>query len=194
MAGPRVDALFERYLEARERGETPDVAGYLDEAGDGREALGRLIDAYLRSAPVRPPTEEQLLTMRARVHGSTALTEARTARGLRIDDVVDELERKLSIPKQLRARLRTAYQRLEGAQLEVGGVDARIWQVLTVFFGGLDVRRLAATIPKPAADASVVYARMELHEKLVLPSLSAPVVEEPPAEPDLVDRLFYGAS
>ena len=194
MAGPGVDALFERYLEARERGEAPDVAGYLDEAGDGREALGSLIDAYLRSAPIRAPTEEQLLTMRARVYGSTPLTEARTARGLRIDDVVDELERKLSIPKQLRARLRTAYQRLEGAQLEVGGVDARIWQVLTVFFGGLDVRRLAATIPKPAADADVVYARMELHEKLVLPSLAARAAEDAPDEPDVVDRLFYGAS
>ena len=194
MAGPGVDALFERYLEARERGEAPDVARYLDEAGEGREALGSLIDAYLRSAPVRPPTEEQLLTMRARVHRSTPLTEARTARGLRVDEVVDELEEKLFVPKQLRARLRTAYQRLEGAQLEVGNVDARIWEVLTTFFGGLDVRRLAVTVPRPAADSGVVYARMELHEKLVLPSLSAPVVEEPPAEPDLVDRLFYGAS
>ena len=194
MAGPGVDALFERFLEARERGEEPDVTSYLDEAGDGREALGSLIDAYLRTAPVRPPTEELRLTLLARVHGSTPLTEARTARGLRVDDVVDELERKLSVPKQLRARLRTAYQRLEGAQLEVGGVDARIWDVLTTFFAGLDVRRLAATIPKPAADAGVVYARMELHERLVLPSLSAPAAEEPPAEPDLVDRLFYGAS
>jgi hypothetical protein len=35
---------------------------------------------------------------------------------------------------------------------------------------------------------------MELHEKLSLPSLSAPAAEDPPAEPDLVDRLFYGAS
>lgn len=194
MAGPGVDALFERFLEARERGEEPDVTSYLDEAGDGREALGSLIDAYLRTAPVRPPTEELRLTLLARVHGSTPLTEARTARGLRVDDVVDELERKLSVPNRLRARLRTAYQRLEGAQLEVGGVDARIWDVLTTFFAGLDVRRLAATIPKPAADAGVVYARMELHERLVLPSLSAPAAEEPPAEPDLVDRLFYGAS
>ena len=73
-------------------------------------------------------------------------------------------------------------------------MDARIWQVLTVFFGGLDVRRLAATIPKPAADADVVYARMELHEKLVLPSLAARAAEDAPDEPDVVDRLFYGAS
>lgn len=194
MTGPDVDALFERFLEARERGEEPDVTAYLRVAGDGREALGHLVDAYLRTAPVRPPTEELRLTMRARVHGSTPLTEARTARGLRVDDVVDELERNLSVPKQLRARLRTAYQRLEGAQLEVGGVDARIWDVLTTFFGGLDVRRLAATIPKPAADAAVVYARMELHEKLSPATLATPLAEEPPAEPDLVDRLFYGAS
>lgn len=194
MAGLGVEALFERFLEARERGEAPDVAEYLDQAGDGRQALGSLIDAYLRAAPVRPPTEEQLLTMRARVHGSTPLTEARTARGLRVDDVVDELERKLSVPKQLRAKLRAAYQRLEGAQLDVGTVDQRIWDTLTKVFGGLDVRRLAATIPKPAADAGVVYARMELHEKLVLPSLAARAAEEPPDEPDVVDRLFYGAS
>ena len=194
MAGPEVEALFERFLEARERGEAPDVSKYLDESGDGRQALGGLIDAYLRAAPVQPPTEEQLLTMRARVHGSTPLTEARTARGLRVDDVVDELERGLSVPKQLRARLRTAYQRLEGAQLEVGSVDARIWDVLTTFFGGLDVRRLAASIPKPAADADVVYARMELHEKLSPATLAAPLAKEPPAGPDLVDRLFYGAS
>lgn len=192
-ARSEVEALFQRFLEARERGEAPDVSAHLDEAGEEREALGRLIDAYLRAAPVRPPTEELRLSMLARVHGSTPLTEARNARGLRVDDVVDELERRLSVPGRLRARLRTAYQRLEGAQLDVSGVDARIWDVLASVFGGLDVKRLAAPIVGPAADTGVVYARKTSSKRPG--TLSAgPPRERGESEPDLVDLLFYGAS
>lgn len=182
------ETLFDQFLATRERGDEPDVAALLDEAGAEREALGRMIDRYLRIAPVRSPSEIEMLTVRAKMNGTTVLTEARVARKLTVDDVVGTLETELSVPAGLRAKLRKAYQELEQGRLDLAQVSQRALAAVQRALGVDPASGPGA--PTVATDTVFLRAAARAEPRVEPPAATHPA---PASEgPDEVDRLFYG--
>ncbi len=177
-----LEALFDEFATEHARGERPDVRAFLARAGEQREELGRLLDAYLQAAPVQPPGEEVLAELRDRL-AEPALLRLRTRLGVRRSAVVRALRTALGLPSAADERLAKRYHELETDQLEPGRVQASVWAALRDVFGE-DVRGLVRVAPGPAA-APAYFRRADA---------VSPAPERPPAEPDAltleVDRLF----
>jgi hypothetical protein len=197
-SGPVVERLFEGFVEARERGEQPNVADLLAAAGPAAGELGRLIDAYLRMAPVQPPDEDTLVLMQARLAGNPPLLTLRLRRKLTRDAVVGALVTALRLDPAKTAKVGGYYHELETGLLPTAGVDVSVWDALREVLGA-NVRALAArAVPVPPL-ASPAFLRERNFVDDDRPT-SAPVPQRESAtpaatpEPDEVDRLFTGAS
>ncbi len=180
---PDVALLFDDWAARSARGERPDPREYLDRAGERRAELSRLMDAYLRDAPRREPTDADLALVRAASRHEPPLLELRRRRGLKRSDVVDALQGRLELDPAKRHRLARAYHELESGLLDVRGVSRRVFDVLRELFDA-DVRDLAAWRAQPAP-ADVAFYRADLAP----PASIAPASLEP-AEPDEIDLLF----
>jgi len=178
-----VEQLFDDFIDARQRGEHPDVGVFLERAGADREALGRLIDVYLVNAPVVPPDEEAIVLIEARLAERSALVELRERRGLGLAAVIEQLREALGLAISVRPRLAEAYEDLERDWLDPRRVQPPVWAALKSIFG-LDVRRLVPAHPP------------EPFEAVLMRRASAPEVLHDdvgePAERDQVDELFRG--
>jgi hypothetical protein len=183
-ANGRSDLLFDSFVDAYARGESPDVTDFLEQAGQAREQLGRMLDGYLAVAPVTESTPEELALVRAGLAGTTPLTAARAGLGLPIDTVVERLRRALGLRESLRERLRRAYQELEREALPPARVHDSVWNALRDILR-VDARRLAngrwsAPERQPGHEREGAGAE---------PRVSAPATRDP----DEVDLLFRGA-
>lgn len=184
---PLVAQLFDEFIEAQLSGRRPDVRDYLLRAGSASAQLGLLIDRYLELAPVEEPDQETIVALNARLEHMTPLTAARTRLPLKVDELVERLRVALGLEDSLRPRLRTAYQELEGGQLDSSRVHERVWEALRSILG-LDPRRLITR-------ETPVYAALAYHRApgiQVAPMAAAASAEEA-APPDEVDVLFRGA-
>jgi hypothetical protein len=178
------DLLFDSFVDAYARGESPDVTEFLEQAGPAREQLGRLLDGYLAVAPVTESTPEELALVRAGLAGTTPLTAARAGLGLPVDTVVERLRRALGLRESLRERLKRAYQELEREALSPARVHDSVWNALRDILR-VDARRLANgrwSPPKPRPGHEREGAGSEQR-------FSAPALRDP----DEVDLLFRGA-
>lgn len=155
-----IEQLFDDFIDARQRGEHPDVAAFLERAGTDREALGRLIDVYLVNAPVVPPDEGSIVLIEARLAEHSALVELRERRGLSLAAVVDQLRDALGLAGSLRPRLAEAYEDLERDWLDPRRVQAPVWAALKSIFG-LDVRRLVPAHPPEPFEAVLMRRSAE---------------------------------
>lgn len=177
-----VEQLFDEFIDARRRGEHPDVTAFLDRAGVDRDVLGRLIDVYLVNAPVVAPDEESIILIESRLAQHSALVELRERRGFSLSTVVDQLRDALGLAMSLRPRLTEAYEDLERDWLDPRGVQPPVWAALKGIFG-IDVRRLVPVHPPEPFEA--VLMRREA------PMRDMPAVGEPAAH-DEIDELFRG--
>lgn len=179
-----VAQLFDEFVEAHASRQRIDVRDYLLRAGPAAGELGLLIDRFLEVAPIEEPDAETIVVVNARLEHVTPLTAARTRLRLRVDDVVDRLREALGLEEATRARLRRAYQELEGEQLDPAGVHDRVWEALRSILG-LDPRRLLAT-EKPTF-AALVYSRAADFKAVEEAGASARQEE---SDLDEVDLLF----
>jgi hypothetical protein len=187
------ERLFDEYLEARSRGERPDVAALLGRAGPAREELGLLIDATLRTTPAAAPTEEQVVLLEARLEGQPPILMLRTRRRLTSAAVVEALVGDLGLDPAKTAKVGGYYHELETGLLPTAGVDASVWDALREVFGA-NVRALASR----AAPAPLLASSLFLRESNVDYDQPAPASAMPyergrgdvAPEPDEVDRLF----
>lgn len=178
------DRLFDEFAIRWVRGERPDVADYLEQAaGDAERAdLASLVDAFLATAPVPEPTEEEVAIMRARLEGDPGLVALRVERGLKRGAVVDRLVELLGLPGGARDKVGRRYHELESGLLDSRRVSPRVWEALASVFGRA-VHPLAALRPPEAA--SVAYYRTtDALMEMALPSADAA------SERDEVDDLF----
>jgi hypothetical protein len=194
MSPTRAELLFDEFAVRHARGEAPDVRSYLAQAGDEREALGRMLDRFLESAPSRRATEEEVVLLQARAEQEPPLVVLRQRRRLGRQAVVDGLVRMLALDPARLDKVGRYYHELEVGLLDPNGVSRRVWASLRELLGA-DVESLAGARRRPeppAAAAAVAYLRMS-DEVVVHPSVAHTELVAR-AEPDEIDRLFTGGN
>ena len=115
--------LFDDWAARLARGETPDPLAYLEQAGEGRDELARLMDAFLQSAPRREPDAETVELARAWVAGASPLAELRARKGIRRDDLVDGIVAEFGLAAAKRALVKRYYHRLEAGAIDAAGLS-----------------------------------------------------------------------
>lgn len=184
----RVENLFDEYALRHTRGEQPDVRDYLDRAGNDRDALGRMIDRYLESAPARQPSDEEIVLMQARLQHEPPILVLRQRRKLGRRAVVSALIGALGLDAGKREKVAGYYHELEVGLLDPTGVSKAVWQALNDLYAA-NVEALARIREGYAGPSQAVYLRAEEtvpHELAVAPAPTEPL--------DEVDRLFTGGN
>ena len=186
--------LFERYLDQRASGRSPDAAALVHEAGDQADVLAGMIAAYSATHPAnvtedqleqiaaRPelepprPWPELLPALRERTHTTRAVLVSRLCEALgvrgserQVGDYVHELEAGLLSPTRVRP-----------------AVVSALAAVLGVPRALLESSRGLAAEPPPSA--APTFARSAAYADDALMSVGA---LEPDADPR-VDDLFTG--
>jgi hypothetical protein len=177
--------LFDEYAAAYARGERPSAEDYLNRAGTEREQLARLLDEFLRRAPIQPPSEDDTRLLGLMLAEEPPLLTLRVERRIRVDDVVSTLVERLGLDRGKRAKVKRYYQQLEGGLIDPSGLSKRLRTALTELFGG-DTETALTWTARPAQAAT---AFMRLAEPLAAQP-AAPAAE--PGEEDEIDRLFTG--
>jgi hypothetical protein len=192
-----VERLFDELAAAYVRGERPDLPAYLAHAGDDADELARLVDAFLRTVPPPEPSEDDVAVMRARLEGEPGLLALRKRHGRRVDEVVDDLAVRLDVDD--RPRLRRYYQRLEGGVLDPHRIDERVWSALQELFGTSVRNLIRPLVTRQGGSAMAYYRRTVSHDGSAMLQAAAPAepaivadADPPPAERDVLDRLFLG--
>jgi hypothetical protein len=188
--------LFDEFAARFARGESPDVRAYLERAGDDRDELAELIDAFLARAQPLEPDEEAVAVMRAFVGDRPPLLELRTRRGIRVDEIVRTLVKRLGIDPRKDAKVKDYYQRLEGGLLEPRGVDRSVWEALAAPLGDA-VRELGAWRPRMVSKPQrAAFAREALLGRALGATVSEDAVFEDAVFEDAVfeDAVFAGVS
>ncbi len=171
--------LFQEYAACLARGQRPDLRGYLERAGEGREELARLVDTWLRLAPPPEPDEETVALAEAWIRGEPPLATLRARRGLKRGEVVDALVRRFRIDPSKRAKVERYYHEIE-AGLRVPA-DERL------------VRCIADVLRFPAADLLALRPRpLEARPAFFRAQGPPPPLPRPEdeGEQDEVDLLF----
>jgi hypothetical protein len=196
MAGvvTQVDALFDEFVTRWAHNEVIYVDALLERAGPQRDALARLIDAFLARAPRRAPSEESraaVAALAARLEPEPPLLTARVAARARVRDVAAAIVKACALPAEAEQLVRSYYQRLEGGLLDPKGVSDRVWSVLEGIVG-----------PAARADALQGFGnkRGALKETVAFHRLAGAEPATPAAAPvrdeladdvrDRVDELF----
>ena len=170
-----VMTLFEEYAASFARGEEPDLRAYLDRAGNERDELATLVDAWLTISPAPEPDEESVALMQAWIAGEPPLVALRTRRGLRRADIVDALIERFALDRAKRTKVERYYHEVETGQLRP---SPPIRDALCDFLG----RATLAWRARPLA-AEPAYYRAD--EAVAAPHTLA--IEEPWDE---IDELF----
>jgi hypothetical protein len=182
-----VDELFAEYAAAYSSGGRPRAADYLARAGEDADELAAMIDRLLRTAPRRPSTEGDAARLAALLQEPPIL-ELRVRRGLRRDEVVDQLLVALRLSPKLRPRVQDAYHELETAQLDPARVDASVWGALQEILRE-NVRELA--VWRPVARTVPAFYRTSAEMGV---ETQGDIRQHGRSEPDEIDRLFRGGS
>lgn len=127
--------LFDEFAVRHARGEYPDPIEYLDRAGKHADELAEMLDLFLQWAPAPTPGPAAVTMMEAWLAGQPPLLTLRLEKGLRVDDLVDELAEKLRVELAMRSKLRRYLQRLESGLLDVGQVNRRVFDTLAPLLG-----------------------------------------------------------
>jgi hypothetical protein len=178
--------LFEEYVGAFAAGERPDLRAYLEQAGEGREELAALVDAFLVWAEPADPDEDAVAVAQAWLEGEAPLVALRVRRGIRRDDVVDAIVSRFKLAKQ-RTKVERRYHELETGQIDPRKADPSLLEELAALLR-TQVPDLLAWRPVPLAAEGPFYraagqAQAKLDVAVAPPSAAAP---------DEVDRLFLG--
>lgn len=124
------------------------------------------------------------------------LVSLRRVRGLRSQDVTDELARRFEVGERARRRLEWLYHRLEAGQLAGGQLSRRLLAALTEIFGVDSEDFLAASEPVPTGATGRPTPVMARRAGRPAATPAAERAAAAPAEPDpeleLVERLFAG--
>jgi len=176
--------LFDEYATRFARGERPDLRAYLERAGEGREELARLVDAWLRLAPPPPADEETVALAEAWARGEAPLVFLRARRGLRRGQVVEALMARFRLDPAKRGKVERYYHEVE-AGLRVPA-DQRLLTALAELLGAR-VGDLLSWRPLPL-EAEPAYLRSA--EAAPVPLPAPPQVAE---EGDEIDELFRPA-
>jgi hypothetical protein len=176
--------LFDEYAAAYARGESPSAEDFLNRAGAAREQLASLLDEFLRRAPVRPPSEDDTRSLGLMLAEEPPLLALRVEHGLRVDDVVGALIKRLGLDPAKRAKVKRYYQRLEGGLLDPLAVSKRLHSVLADLLGSSAEVALRWTAPPAPAAA---FLRQTEHIDTI-PTVAAPST----GVEDEIDRLFTG--
>ena len=183
----RVDTLFDEYAARWARGEHPDAAEYLEQAGDDRDDLALLIDGYLSVAPAQEPDEETVRFFQLFEADEPPLFAARVARGLRREDVVQWILTSFSLPADKAEKVSAYWHELEIGLLSPSDVAPDLWRRVVELIGrkaeAASSFRLMTSAPR------VIFERRQDTDfsHSVYPTPAEPVSG---AEPDEVDRLF----
>jgi hypothetical protein len=183
--------LFDEYAASFARGERPDARAYLARAGEKGDELAALIERYLKRVPPPAPDADTVALAESWLAGQPPLLELRTRRGLRRDDVVDALVKRLDLDRAKRAKVKRYYDELEGGLLEPKRVDRRVWDVLASTLRARMDDLLAWRTDPPEAAFDALY-RVTQADAVVAPSLAASTPPPRREEPDKIDRLFLG--
>lgn len=183
MAEP-VEELFAEYAAAYARRVRPHVHEFLARAGERRDELANLIDAFLARAPAPAPDEQAVALFEAWRAGESPLRRLRTSRGVTKDALVAVLVRALGIDEKKKEKVERYYEELESGSLQPARVDRRVWDLLAETLGArvsdLAVWRQHALRGAPFTAASAAQ-----------PMTAAMRMDEPKKElEDDVDRLF----
>ena len=125
-----VETVFNEFVAAHARGEAPDPRDNLDRAGAEVQTLGRMLDAYLSSAPGRAPSADVTAMINGWMEGEPTLLTLRISRGRRVADVVQRILDRFGIDPGKRARVQDYYQQLENGTLAPSGVDDGVFTAI----------------------------------------------------------------
>ncbi len=176
-----VDRLLDEYATRFARGERPDLREYLDRAGEGKDELARLVDAWLRLAPPPEADEETVALVEAWARGEAPLAVLRARRGLRRAQVVEALIERFRLDPARREKVERYYHEVEaGLRLPA---EKRLLAALADILG-VPASALASLRPKPLEAQGAFFRAQEV------PSEIPPLEEAEP--PDEVDLLFRG--
>lgn len=182
--------LFDEFAVRHARGEYPDPVEYLDRAGKNADVLAELLDLFLQWAPAPAPEPAAVTMMEAWLAGEPPLLTLRVEKGLRVEDLVDELAEKLQVEVAKRSKLRRYLQRLESGLLDAGRVNRRVFDTLAPLLGISRTLLIAwASPPRSAASRSAAAPAYRGAAETGMTS-TAPAVPE--SGWDDVDELFLG--
>jgi hypothetical protein len=182
-----VTQLFEEYAGRFTAGERPDLRSFLDRAGDGREELAELVDAFLLWAEAPDPDDDAVALAQAWLDGEAPLVALRVRRGVRREDVVDAIVARFGLAK-LRGKVERRYHELETGQIDPRRADPSLLEEVAAVLR-TRVADLLAWRPRPLA-AEAAYFRSE--PALAAPPPMAAAPQAPVEARDQVDRLFLG--
>lgn len=203
MSEHSIEQLFDEFAIAYRRGKQPDVGSFLERAGDERDDLADMLDAFIRAVPAREPSEEEIVLMQARLEREPALLVLRRRRSMKRDVVVSALMSALGLDPKKREKVAAYYHDLEVGKLDPEPVSVRVWDVLADLLRANAHALAAVVVPKPPAP--VMHRRadfsIELSERIAAVSMQA--VEAPdeldadkrayePPPRDEIDMLFTG--
>jgi len=189
-----VELLFDEFAARHARGEHPDAREYLEQAGERRDELARLLDGFLAAAPVQPPGEETLQLFASllpeSLPGETAtppLLAERVRRGWRRDEIVNWIRERFGIGEEKQEKVARYWHELETGLLPVSRVSVRLREALAERFG--EAAQAAVTWEPPALEADVAFRRMAnaSSPKMLYERMSSSSAEP---ERDEVDELF----
>lgn len=124
------------------------------------------------------------------------LVSLRRVRGLRSQDVTDELARRFELGERARRRLERLYHRLEAGQLAGRQLSRRLLSALAEIFGADPEDFLAASEPLPTGASRLRPAPVMARRagKPAAAPAASPEAEPARADPELelVERLFSG--
>lgn len=183
--------LFEEYAGAYARGERPEAQEYLERAGDGADELARLIDGWLRAAPVPEPDAETIALVSAWMEEEPPLVHVRASKGVRVDTVVEAIVGDAGLAFEQAPKVKNYYQRLEQGLLDPRGVSERVWQTLRRLIGPT-AKTAAAWRLRPSPLEPAFY-RASAPATLDAAAADAMDAIPPMPERDAVDELFTAA-
>lgn len=187
----RAFALFDEYASAYARGERPDARELLERAGKDADELARLIDEFLRAAPVPEPEPDVIELLEGWLAGDTSLLRLRVVRGMTRDRAVEELVDRLDLDRKKWAKVKRYYHQLEAGLLDLDRVDRRVFAALA---DALHARAsdLSSWRPRPLpVEMSAAYRRTQ--EQAALDSMApASPASKSDEDYDEVDGLFLG--
>jgi hypothetical protein len=182
-----VQTLFDDFAARHARGAHPDVRAYLERAGDQRDELASLVDAFLAGAPAQPPSAETTALFASLIPEQAPLLAERVRQGWRRADVVEWIRERFGIPEEKREKVARNWHELETGLRPVSGVSVALREALAERFG--EAAGAAAAWRAPGLQTRLSYLREQDQPELAAAGMPA----APPAraaEPDEVDRLF----
>ena len=128
------------------------------------------------------------------MRASPPLVALRVDRGVRVDDVVEELAEQLELVTSKRAKVRRYTQRLEQGFLDPSRVDRRVFEILASRLG-VSWSTLSAWASPPLRPGSAAEPAVMLRASDLSPSDSLPSAPMKPVAEDWdeVDEIFLGS-